>query len=70
MLHGARHIPFGRIPLLLHLREDALGLVIYTMRTGGHLSVTLDLLLPTHITSLHVSLANMIISLSPTHPSA
>lgn len=28
--------PFGRLSLFLHLREDALGLVVLAVRTGGH----------------------------------
>jgi hypothetical protein len=45
-------LPFGRIPLLLHLREDAFCLVIDAVGALWHLSITLYLLLATHIARL------------------
>lgn len=45
-------VPFWRIPLLLHLSEHTIGLVVDTMRALGHLAITLYLLFPTHIASL------------------
>jgi hypothetical protein len=45
-------IPFGRIPLLLNLCEDAFCLVVDAVRALGHLAVALDLLLPAHIAGL------------------
>ena len=49
---NALHIPFWWIPFLFHLCEYAVGLVVDTMRTLGHLAVALDLLLPAHVASL------------------
>ena len=45
-------VPFGRIPLLLDLSEDAIGLVVDAVRALGHFPVALDLLLPAHIARL------------------
>lgn len=42
-------LPFWRVPLLLYLSEDTLGLVVFAMGAFGHLSITLDLLLPAHV---------------------
>jgi hypothetical protein len=52
-----RHIrlPLRRISLFLYSCENAFRLIIYTMRTRRHLSIALDLLLPTHIASLRFS---------------
>ena len=47
-----KHVPFGRIALLLNLSEDTLGLVIDTMATFGHFAVAFDLFLATHIARL------------------
>ena len=44
--------PFRRLALLLDLCEDAFCLVVLAMCTGGHLAVTLDLLLSAHIAGL------------------
>lgn len=45
-------IPFRRIPLFLNLGEHTIRLVVGTMRAFGHLPVTFDLLLPTHVAGL------------------
>ena len=55
--HVGVDAPFGRIPLLLHLREDALGLVVLAVRACRHLAVTLDLLLPAHVARLYTKLS-------------
>jgi len=47
--HGS---PLWRVALLFHLSEYTFRLVVLTVRAGGHLAVTLYLLLPTHITRL------------------
>lgn len=52
------YIPLWRIAFLLDLGEDALGLVIDTVGTGGHLAIAFNLLFPTHVAGLYeVSLA-------------
>lgn len=45
-------LPFGRVAFLLHLCKYAFSLVINTVRTCWHLSITVYLLFPAHITSL------------------
>ena len=45
-------VPFGGISFLFHLRKNALGLVVYAMRTFWHFPITLYLLLPAHIARL------------------
>lgn len=47
-----KYVPFGRIALLLHLGEDAFGLVIDTMATFWHLAVAFDLFLAAHVAGL------------------
>ena len=44
--------PFGRIAFLLDLSKDTFGFVVDAMATFGHLPITLDLFLSTHVTSL------------------
>jgi hypothetical protein len=46
------YIPFGWIALLLHLREDAFGLVVDAVGALGHFAIAFDLFLPTHIACL------------------
>lgn len=46
------HSPFGRLALLFHLGEDALGLVVLAVGASGHLAVTFDFLFATHVTRL------------------
>ena len=55
------NVPFWRIPLLFHLSEHTVGLVVDAMRTFGHFPVTLDLLLPAHVASLkHTHLVSVL----------
>lgn len=46
------HSPFGRVPLLLDLGEDAVRLVVDAVRAGRQLAIALDLLLPAHVAGL------------------
>lgn len=45
-------IPFGRISLLLHLSENTICLIVYTVGAFGHLAVAFDFLLPAHVAGL------------------
>jgi hypothetical protein len=45
-------VPFRRISLLLHLRKNALRLVIDAMGTLGHFAIAFDLLLTAHVAGL------------------
>ena len=46
------YLPFGRVTLLLNLREDTICLVVNAVRALRHLAVAFDLFLSTHVASL------------------
>lgn len=52
---NASAIPLRSRPLLLLLCKITLRLVVHTMSTLWHQSITLDLLLPAHIAGLNAS---------------
>lgn len=67
VIEGKGCLPLGRSALLLNLSEDAVRFISGAMCTCRHLSIALDLLLPTHIASLFKQVRMLAIKFSQSH---
>jgi hypothetical protein len=61
------YIPFGRVALLLYLREDAFRFVVDAVGALWHFAIAFDLFLPTHIARLS-PLESISVYLGMIHP--